>query len=376
MDLFKFAKENLCNEPPSFRYYVDHNAICDYCDKAIINGPRYKCSICEDFDSCSACIAGVSTEKSRLLHPETHTFLKLNFAIPLPVETRHPMQLPMLYPIGIPMVMYSSNVVVHKGVICDNCRMPIVGTRWLCVNCKCDICSECENMHLKGFVHDINHVFLRILFPIPPIDSRPQIHLSILYHSKLTQIRVFHRTPSETHISSDQKPSPLKQTSPVIFREMLPSDINAVHVIECQAFSSPYEKNYFRALLKTPNVQIFVTILQNYRDNKSVVAYIAWSFETVEEMRILSLAVDKYQTGKGIGKLLMEFAIQRALQHNLKIITLHVSSENRVALSLYNKLQFKPIYWLDQYYSKKEDGILMQLNLQPSSDPVSEMTDK
>jgi len=49
---------------------VEHtNVACDGCDVAPIVGPRYKCSVCKDFDFCKNC-------EERMDHP--HAFLKIN----------------------------------------------------------------------------------------------------------------------------------------------------------------------------------------------------------------------------------------------------------------------------------------------------------
>ena len=50
--------------------HVEHpHVVCDGCEQTPIVGPRYKCSVCEDFDFCSTC-----EEKGG--HP--HPFLKIN----------------------------------------------------------------------------------------------------------------------------------------------------------------------------------------------------------------------------------------------------------------------------------------------------------
>jgi hypothetical protein len=51
-----------------------HNAICDSCNKYIL-GVRYKCSVCLDYDLCSACEEKNMTQN---FHPEKHYFLKIN----------------------------------------------------------------------------------------------------------------------------------------------------------------------------------------------------------------------------------------------------------------------------------------------------------
>jgi hypothetical protein len=59
-----------------------HNAFCDNCNQDI-RGIRYKCSLCRDYDLCSAC-----EEKNLTLnfHPQEHYFLKINKPLPFPTQ--------------------------------------------------------------------------------------------------------------------------------------------------------------------------------------------------------------------------------------------------------------------------------------------------
>ena len=49
------------------------NVICDGCNSSPIIGDRYKCSVCADYDLCSACEAAGK-------HPSSHTLLKIKVA--------------------------------------------------------------------------------------------------------------------------------------------------------------------------------------------------------------------------------------------------------------------------------------------------------
>ena len=67
-----------------------HNAFCDHCD-AQIRGIRYKCTICHDYDLCSACEALLP---SAAVHDTQHLFLKVCTPVRLP--SRRPL-LPNFY---------------------------------------------------------------------------------------------------------------------------------------------------------------------------------------------------------------------------------------------------------------------------------------
>lgn len=54
--------------------------------------------------------------------------------------------------------------VVHPGIYCDNCDQLIHGIRYKCGNCTdFDLCQECESL---PNIHNKNHIFLKIRFPV------------------------------------------------------------------------------------------------------------------------------------------------------------------------------------------------------------------
>ncbi|GFU31447.1 next to BRCA1 gene 1 protein [Nephila pilipes] len=54
--------------------------------------------------------------------------------------------------------------VVHTGIFCDNCDQLIHGIRYKCGNCSdFDLCQECESL---PNIHNKNHIFLKIRYPI------------------------------------------------------------------------------------------------------------------------------------------------------------------------------------------------------------------
>ncbi|XP_035210298.1 next to BRCA1 gene 1 protein-like isoform X1 [Stegodyphus dumicola] len=54
--------------------------------------------------------------------------------------------------------------VVHEDIFCDNCDQLIHGIRYKCGNCSdFDLCQECESL---PNIHNKNHVFLKIRYPV------------------------------------------------------------------------------------------------------------------------------------------------------------------------------------------------------------------
>ncbi|KAI0066569.1 hypothetical protein BV25DRAFT_1849133 [Artomyces pyxidatus] len=125
---------------------VVHNATCNLCDSRI-EGDRYKCVDCPDFDTCSSCAAIIPAQ-----HP-AHTFVRV--ATPSLF----------VYPAPSPVTPYHSkyaNALTHHAS-CNACARTIRGVRYKCMHPACpdfDLCSDCEALPLA--VHSIDHPMLKM----------------------------------------------------------------------------------------------------------------------------------------------------------------------------------------------------------------------
>ncbi|MDI6591774.1 MAG: ribosomal protein S18-alanine N-acetyltransferase [Patescibacteria group bacterium] len=75
---------------------------------------------------------------------------------------------------------------------------------------------------------------------------------------------------------------------------------------------------------------------------------------------IISLAVAPDWRQKGIGKALIEFLINHFRQKNIKEIFLNVRTKNKAAISFYQKLGFKILKTIKNYYKNGDDAYLMK----------------
>ena len=139
---------------------IFENINCNGCGAKSIEGIRYKCVICKNFDYCEKCFKE-NCEK------HNHPFLKLYHQY---------MQLE-----SIKTIINANNnkqsenkekeqetknenvKPIHYGVICDGCKKnPIVGCRYKCAVCKnFDYCEECEEKFNKTH----QHPFIKIYKP-------------------------------------------------------------------------------------------------------------------------------------------------------------------------------------------------------------------
>lgn len=66
--------------------------------------------------------------------------------------------------------------------------------------------------------------------------------------------------------------------------------------------------------------------------------------------RLYSFCVHPAARGGGLGRRLLEWLEQEAVQRCMQRLTLEVRADNRVAMGLYRRMGFLPQRWLDDYY--------------------------
>ncbi len=97
----------------------------------------------------------------------------------------------------------------------------------------------------------------------------------------------------------------------------------------------------------------------------NLVGFVIFSLQ-VGECHILNLCVDPQYQGQGYGRQLLLHVLDQAKQKNAQMVFLEVRRSNRVALSLYYKLDFTEIGVRKGYYPTaqgKEDAIMLARDL-------------
>ena len=182
---------------------VVHNGInCDGCKMENIVGPRYKCSVCPNFDYCEKCVKQQMSSHQhpfiKIYHPKMQIALieaiidedcpdyttqiknninKKNYKEikeKIKVENRNQ---------PVPMEVIK-NELTHKYVTCDGCGMyPVKGCRYKCAVCRnFDFFEKCEKKYYKEHSH-----------PMIPINS-PDMKLN---HLKINLREQFKMNPKE-----------------------------------------------------------------------------------------------------------------------------------------------------------------------------------
>jgi len=158
---------------------------------------------------------------------------------------------------------------------------------------------------------------------------------------------------------------------------MREEDIAEVMEIERQSFPMPWPESAYRNEIRYGTDSLFYVLqpywepsLVTWRDRlfgrrhkgkrPPVIGYVGMRF-LPGEAHITTIAVHPEWRGRGLGKYILLLAIQRALQHRVRFITLEVRASNQVAQRLYTDLGFRVTGVQRGYYRDGEDAWLMQL---------------
>lgn len=142
-------------------------------------------------------------------------------------------------------------------------------------------------------------------------------------------------------------------------REMVAEDIQEVLAIDEQIFTSSWTEGIFKhELLDNKYAHYFVV-----EADGEIVGYCGlWIVEDDAQVTNIGL-LEKYR-GYKIGEKLFGFAIQYAMSHGVKRLSLEVRVSNVVAQKMYEKFGFVHGGIRKNYYTDNgEDAIVMWVNL-------------
>ncbi len=131
-------------------------------------------------------------------------------------------------------------------------------------------------------------------------------------------------------------------------------DVEKVLQIERTVFSNPWPALAFLSELRVPVSRSFVL-----EESGKLIGYIIYRV-VKEEMHVLNIAIRPDWQGKGYGKRLMKWAMERERKEGVKYVTLEVRKSNIKAIRLYEKLGFQKLRVIKNYYMQPvEDAVVM-----------------
>lgn len=138
-------------------------------------------------------------------------------------------------------------------------------------------------------------------------------------------------------------------------------DLKSIYLIERLSFERPYPSSYLETLAYlSPETFLVVSL------NDCIVGY-STSVLRGSEGHVISIAVHPNYRGIGIGKRLLIENIKRLKDLGAKRVILEVKIDNFQALKLYQKLGFKIVKTLKNYYWDGADAYRMTLNIDSST---------
>jgi len=145
----------------------------------------------------------------------------------------------------------------------------------------------------------------------------------------------------------------------LVYRRMLEQDVYRVHEIEQSVFEDPWPvKHFFSDIQNYEQAYPFILEVQG-----ELVGYsICWYY--VEEIHIGNIAVAKAYQGKGYGQFMLNKIIN--MFEGYRCAYLEVRETNRIAITLYQKLNFNVLFRRRKYYGNGEDALVMVRYREPA----------
>lgn len=138
-------------------------------------------------------------------------------------------------------------------------------------------------------------------------------------------------------------------------RQAVHEDLARITEIENESFSNPWPPVLFRGELERPSPG-GIWVAEN--SDGLVVGFIVLR-ELWEEMEVLDVAVCHIMRNRGLGRLLMNYAIDMARAHGMTQLILEVRESNESARHLYESLGFEWVGKRDYYYTQPVEHAIL-----------------
>jgi len=140
------------------------------------------------------------------------------------------------------------------------------------------------------------------------------------------------------------------------------ADLPALAALAAATLPEPWSEPGFGAELARPEARVWLARSPAGELLGYVVAH-----RVLDELSVVSLAVDERQRRRGTGRALLEHALAR--EPGLRVVHLEVRSKDAGTQAFYARLGFRPVGRRPGFYAGREDAILLARTLSGTDCP-------
>jgi ribosomal-protein-alanine N-acetyltransferase len=160
--------------------------------------------------------------------------------------------------------------------------------------------------------------------------------------------------------------------SPLVrIRAATPADVPAIVAIERAAFADPWSARMFTVCMHSGVHMVLVA--ERGEGQGAVVGFVVIQIVSADA-EVLDIAVADNERGQGVGRILLDAALEQCARLGGVAVTLEVRESNVAARALYASRQFHIVGRRRRYYhSPVEDGLILKVDLPVSTGSQQEV---
>ncbi|MHA2067390.1 MAG: ribosomal protein S18-alanine N-acetyltransferase [Candidatus Thorarchaeota archaeon] len=152
-----------------------------------------------------------------------------------------------------------------------------------------------------------------------------------------------------------------------VIREVTREDVFSVVAIERDSFPSPWDEDIFRILgswrgrARTQDKKsVFMYVIE---EEGELVGYVVWEEdESLAEGHLLNIAIRPHSRRMGMGKELLNYALENMREHKMSSCRLEVRESNIPAQAMYAQAGMS-VLSRDSGYYEDEDALILSFKL-------------
>ena len=144
-------------------------------------------------------------------------------------------------------------------------------------------------------------------------------------------------------------------------------DLDAILALECAVFATDrLSRRSLRAFILSPRRPLIVAMA-----DEALAGYALVSLQKrASAARLYSIAVDRRNGRRGVGRALMAACEDYAAAHGRRALRLEVRSDNAAAIALYERLGFRQFGRYSSYYADGATALRFEKQLTPVAAPA------